>query len=349
MNSFAKRTLLASLFAAFLLPALPGAAVAAPKQPSALEKPAAPTDPRTEIVAKVAGLNITREALDTAVNNLMPIVTYHQAVSSERLKGIQKKALENLINGELMYKYARENKLDSVDKKEIDKQVKDLKKRLPKGDTLEKVLKRSNMTLDELKAEFKKDIVVVRLSKTKTEEFKKTAEATVNEAFMRDYYKKNLDKFKEPEKIHLRSILVKADPSGGQKVWNESQKKAAEIAKLAREGKDFAKLAEERSEDPFAKKGGDMGWAHQGSLFPEIEAAAAKLKQGEISDPVMTIYGFHVLKVEDRQPSVQKKFEELNLKNLESELEKKEHKRLWDEWLDGLKKKAKVEYFVNFD
>jgi len=305
MMSFSKRTVIASLFAAFLFPALPS--VAANQQPAAVLQ-----NPGAEIVVTVNGRKITQEDLDTATNNLMPLVTYHNAVSEERLKGIQKKALENIINGELIYKYAKENKLDNVDKKEIDQQMKDLKKKLPKGDSLDKVLKRSNLTLEELKDDFKKDIVVARVSKSKSEEFKKKAEQSVDEAFLRDYYKKNLEKFKEPEQIHLRSILIKADPSGGQRVWNESKKKAEEIIKLAKEGKDFGKLAEERSEDPFAKSGGDMGWAHKGSLFPEIDEAAAKLKAGEISGPIMTIYGYHVIKLDGRKPPVQKKFEELN-------------------------------------
>ncbi len=340
--SFSKRTVLAAVFAAFLFPAFPAAA-ANNLQPAQMQ------NPREEIVLKIDGKKITQEDLDTATNNLMPLVTYHNAVSEERLKGIQKKALDNIINGELIYKFAKENKLDKVEKKEIDQQVKDLKKRLPKGDSIDKVLKRSNMTMDELREDFKKDIVVVRVSKQKNEEFKKKAEQNVNEAFMREYYKKNLEKFKEPEQIHLRSILVKADPSGGQRVWNESRKKAEEIAKLAKEGNDFAKLATERSEDPFAKSGGDMGWAHKGSLFPEIEEAASKLKAGEVSAPVMTIYGYHVLKLEGRKPSVQKKFEELNIKNLEHELEQKEQKTLWTSWLDDIKKNSKIEYVKKFD
>ncbi|CAG1065384.1 Foldase protein PrsA 2 [uncultured bacterium] len=343
MMSFSKRTVIASLFAAALLfPALP--AIAATPQSAQVQQ-----NPGAQVVVTVNGKKITQNDLDTATNNLMPLVTYHNAVSEERLKGIQKKALENIINSELIYKYAKENKLDKVEKKEIDQQVKDLKKKLPKGDSLDKVLKRSNLTIDDLKNDFKQDIVVVRVSKLKTEEFKKKAAESVNEAFLRDYYKKNMDKFKEPEQVHLRSILIKADPSGGQRVWNESRKKAEEISKLAKEGTDFAKLASERSEDPFAKKGGDMGWAHKGSLFPEIEEAAGKLKAGEISGPVMTIYGYHVLKIEGRKPSVQKKFEELNQKNLEHELEEKEFKSLWNGWLDGIRKASKIEYLKKFD
>jgi len=139
---------------------------------------------------------------------------------------------------------------------------------------------------------------------------------------------------------------VKADPSGGSRVWNESKKKAEEIIKLVKEGKDFAALAKERSEDPFAKNGGDMGWAHKGSLFPEIEEAASKLKPGETSPaPATTIYGYHIVKLEGRKAAVQKKFEELNIKNLETELEQKEHKNLWNSWLENLKNTSKVEYF----
>jgi parvulin-like peptidyl-prolyl isomerase len=345
MMSFSKRTVVASLFAAALLfPALPLPAAAATPQSAQVQQ-----NPGNQVVVTVNGKKITQDDLDTATNNLMPLVTYHNAVSEDRLKGIQKKALENIINSELIYKYAKDNKLDKVDKKEIDQQVKDLKKKLPKGDSLDKVLKRSNLTLDELKGDFKKDIVVVRVSKVKTEEFRKKAAESVNDSFLLDYYKKNMDKFKEPEKMHLRSILIKADPSGGQRVWNESRKKAEEISKLAKEGTDFAKLATERSEDPFAKNGGDMGWAHKGSLFPEIEEAAGKLKVGEVSGPVMTIYGYHILKMEARKPSVQKKFEELNQKNLEHELEEKEFKNLWNGWLDGIRKASKVEYLKKFD
>lgn len=341
MISVSKRTIIASLFAAFLFPALPAVAVDQKPAPAALQQ-----NPGSEIVAKVNGKKITRDDLDTATNNLMPLVTYHQSVRPEKMKEIEKKALTQLINSELIYKYAKDNKLDNVDKKEIDQQVKDLKKRLPKGDTLDKVLQRSNLTLEELRDDFKKDIVVGKVSKSKSEEFKKKAADSVNEAFLRDYYKKNLEKFKEPEKIHLRTILVKADPSGGSRAWNESKKKAEEIIKLIKEGKDFATLARERSEDPFAKDGGDMGWAHKGSLFPEIEEAASKLKPGETAPaPATTIYGYHIVKLEGRKASVQKKFEELNVKNLETELEQKEHKNLWNSWLENLKNTSKVEYF----
>ncbi|MBW7957218.1 MAG: peptidylprolyl isomerase [Deltaproteobacteria bacterium] len=299
-----------------------------------------------DAVAKVNGVSITKGQLEGTMNNLLPFMTYHQSVSDERYLKIQRKALNTLIETELIYDFAKKNKLDKIDKKELDKAVNDAKKNVPKGDSFEKVLKRSNMTVNDLREMLKKERVVTKVSAEKRDEFGKKASEAVTEEFLRDYYNKNKEKFMEPERFHLRSILVKADPGGGAVVWNESKRKAEEILKQARSGKDFAKLAEEFSEDPYAKSGGDMGWAHVGSVFEEIEEAVASAEVGKIVGPVMTIHGYHLVKVEGRKPPVQKKFEDLDLDKLNHELREKEYKKYWSEWMKGVKDAAKIEYVL---
>lgn len=301
-----------------------------------------------EVVLRVNGEEFTRENIRTAVDNLLPIMSYHSSVSETRYKEIQKTAVDSLINREIIYAAAKNSKdTPAVSKKDIDEEVDKIKKKLPKGQSLDAVLKNSKTTMAQLREGFKKKIITDRVTQKKNEEFKKKAGDTVNEAFMKDYYQKNADKFKEPEQIHLRSILLKADPSGGQKVWDEVKKKAQEIANKAKAGADFAELAGKVSEDPNAKNGGDMGWAHKGSLFPEIDDAASKMKVGEISDPVMTIYGYHILKLEGQKPSVQKKFDEINKEKLKSELGTKEFKTLWDNWIKNIRSTAKIEYLAD--
>ncbi|MBI5344270.1 MAG: peptidylprolyl isomerase [Deltaproteobacteria bacterium] len=299
--------------------------------------------PGKEVILRVNGRGFTRENLDIAVSNLMPSMSFHTSVSNERLQAIRKTAVKQMINDELVYGAAREEKID-VGKKDIDAEIESLKKSLTKGQTLEKVLKNSKMTMAELREHFRRKLAVRNLTKKKADEFSKSAQETVTEAYMEGYYKKNLDKFKEPEQYHLRSLLIKADPSGGQRVWNEAHKKAMDIAKKARGGEDFAKLAIQYSQDANASKGGDMGWAHKGSFVEEIDAAASNMKAGEVSDPVMTLYGYHVLKLEGKKPSIQKKFSELNKENLRKELTEKERKRLDNAWMDGLLASAKIEY-----
>lgn len=340
MAYLSRKTLAMSVFLMLLSPA--GFYGAGSVQ--AKDAPAAVSVKTPEIVARVNGRDVTKEDLEIAINNLMPIVSYHSSVSEKRLKQIRAQALEKIVTNELIFKYAVDNKMDDVKAKEIDAKIAEIKKNLPKGDKLEAVLKRSNMTMDELRLDMKMGILVARVSQKKIEEFKKKAENSVNEAFMKAYYDKNLAKFKEPEQIHLKSILIKADPSGGQKAWNASLKKAQDILKQIRAGEDFAKIAELHSEDPNAKNGGDMGWAHKGSLFDEIDAAAEKMKPGEVSEPVSTIYGYHIIKLVDRKVSTQKKFEELNKEKLEKELEAKEQKMLWNAWITEMKSVAKIEY-----
>ncbi len=340
MAYLSRKTLAMSVFLMLLSPA----GFYGVESVQAKDAPAAVSTKTPEIVARVNGKDITKEDLEIAINNLMPIVSYHSSVSEKRLKQIRAQALEKIVTNELIFKYAVENKMDDVKAKEVDARIAEIKKNLPKGDKLEAVLKRSNMTMDELKLDMKMGILVGRVSQKKIEEFKKKAENTVNEAFMKNYYDKNLAKFKEPEQIHLKSILIKADPSGGQKAWNASLKKAQDILKQIRAGEDFAKIAGLHSEDPNAKNGGDMGWAHKGSLFDEIDAAAEKMKPGEVSEPVSTIYGYHIIKLVDRKVSTQKKFEDLNKEKLEKELEAKEQKMLWNSWITEMKSVAKIEY-----
>lgn len=315
-------------------------------QPASAAAPKGYADPSKEVILKINGKNFTRENLDTAVANMMPSVAFHSSVSPRKLQKIKTTAVNSMINNELIYKDAKARGAISVSSKEIDQEIENLKKSLPPNQTLDQVLKRSKMTMTELTDYFKEKIAIKHATKAKTEEIKKTAEARVTEAFMRDYYQNNLGKFKEPEQIHLSSILIKADPSGGQKVWNEMLKKAKNVAKMAREGQDFAELAKKYSEDPNAQKGGDMGWSHMGSLFEEIDAAAAKMKVGEISEPVMTLYGYHILKLEAKKPSVQRKFEDLNKESLKSDLIAKQRTKLWTEWIEGLRAKAKIEYIA---
>src|SRR3972149_6953518 len=128
--------LLVASFFAFSLIASPALAADAPMQP--------PKD--TDIVMKINGAGVTRGELDTATDKLLPYMTYHQTVSDERFAKVRKKAVNNLIDSELIYGYAKASKLNLVTEKELNKEMKDITKKLPPGDSLKKALKRSKMT-----------------------------------------------------------------------------------------------------------------------------------------------------------------------------------------------------------
>src|SRR5437870_10513499 len=93
---------------------------------------------------------------------------------------------------------------------------------------------------------------------------------------------------------------------------DEIKKKAEDVLKQAKEGAKFDELAKKYSEDPGSKdKGGDLSWIHQGQTVPEFEKTAFSLAPGQISDLVKTQYGFHIIKVLEKQTAHTKPFEEV--------------------------------------
>lgn len=344
------RPFFTALFLSGTLALAAGHAIAAETaKAGAGSKPAlAAADPSKEVVFRIDKTDFTREQFNTAVSNIMPTMSMHVSMSHEKIAKIQRAAIEGVINSKLFQKAAEKEKIE-VPKKDIDDAIAELKNLLQKGQTLDSVLKNSHMTMAELREHYKKRQMGIHMQKKKRAEFAKTAAALVNEKYLKDYYAKNIEKFKVPEQIHLRSILIKADPSGGPTAWNASLKKAREIMAMARgdkktQPKAFAALAKKYSEDPNAGKGGDMGWAHRGEFYEEVDIAALKMKIGDVSEPVSTLYGYHILKLEGIKPAVQKKFSEINKAKLKGELEEKEQKRLNAEWIKSLKDAAKIEY-----
>ncbi|MBI5969643.1 MAG: peptidylprolyl isomerase [Deltaproteobacteria bacterium] len=298
-----------------------------------------------EIIMRINGSAVTRDELNAAYNALLPRVSMHTSVSDKRKKSIQKTALNQIIEAALIYQNAKEAKENKAPAKEIDAVVADLKKTLPQGQTLKDVLKRSKMTMDDLKELIRKDIVIKRFNEQKNADFKNRAAAAVSGQYLLDYYNANLEKFSEPEQLRVMVILVKADPSGGQTVWKQALKKAEEAHKELKAGADFIKVSKEYSEHPNAQNGGDVGWKHRDS-FDEINDAVNALKPGDISKPVQTMYGYAIAKLEGVKPSAQKKFEELNKERLRRELQEKEERNMRSSWLASLRAKAKIEYLA---
>ena len=131
------------------------------------------------------------------------------------------------------------------------------------------------------------------------------AAVPVNEADLKAWYEQNQARYVEPEKRRARHILITVDAksAGGASDGDAAAKKKAEqVLAEARAGGDFAKLAEKYSQDPgSARQGGDLGYTARGAFVKEFEAALYALKKGEISEPVKTQFGYHIIKLEDVQ------------------------------------------------
>jgi len=132
------------------------------------------------------------------------------------------------------------------------------------------------------------------------------------DAELRKRYDATKEDYKLPEQAHAVHILIKTEPNSPPDVDKAAHDKADSLVKQLRAGADFAKLAKENSADPgSAAKGGDLGWFGRGQMVPEFENAAFTLPLNQVSDPIKTQYGYHIIKVLERRAAGYKTFEEV--------------------------------------
>ncbi len=140
----------------------------------------------------------------------------------------------------------------------------------------------------------------------------KIASATeVPERDLRRAYDEQRDRFRIPERVHVLHILIKTTGKP-EKELPALRKRMDDLLKQVKSGADFAALARKNSEDTAsAVKGGDIGWITRGQTVPEFEKAAFSLKPGQTSDIITTTYGFHILRVEQKEAAHLRTFEEV--------------------------------------
>ena len=124
-------------------------------------------------------------------------------------------------------------------------------------------------------------------------------------------YQQNIQQYQVPNRVHVQHILLMTVGKTDAEV-DEIRKKAEDVLKQARKGGKFEDLAKKYSEDAGTKeKGGDLSWIVQGQTVPEFEKTAFSLAPGQISDLVRTQYGFHIIKVLEKEAAHTKPFEEV--------------------------------------
>jgi peptidyl-prolyl cis-trans isomerase D len=131
---------------------------------------------------------------------------------------------------------------------------------------------------------------------------------------LEEYYEANRFVYQQPERLRVRQILVKVAPGATSEQSAQALARAQELrTEIVEGGKDFAAVAMERSEDPGTKAtGGDLGWVERGSWEPQLAEAAFSLEAGQVTQPVETRYGIHLVKVEEKKPARDQKLEEVS-------------------------------------
>jgi foldase protein PrsA len=269
---------------------------------------------KKEVVATVNGENITnaeyRKAFDQVKAQIESSPQYTKDIWNQDYEGkkfldvVKENVLDSLIAQKLLLQEALKNNI-TVSDKEIEEEYQ-REKEFNKDITKEDV--KNYLLINKLFEEYTKDVKITE------EELKK-------------YYEDNKDQF---ETVKASHILV-SDEKIAQDIYNRLMK-----------GEDFATLAKEYSIDTATKdQGGDLGEFARGVMVPEFEQVAFSLKKGQISKPVKTDYGYHIIKSEG---ATLKSFDEVK-GDIEAYLLNDKKNQVITEKYDALEKAAKIQKF----
>lgn len=203
--------------------------------------------------------------------------------------------LSEVIDEKLMLTRAREDSI-TIPEEEINRQVEfRLQQLIQQAGSEQRLEQAYQMSIDQIRREardiIRPSLLIRRLADTKFANLK------VNDLDLKEFYSIYKDSLPAiPDQVELQHIVVKVKPS--PEVVAQTEALARAIIDSIKAGGDFADFARRYSSDPgSAKEGGDLGWVNYGQFVPEYDAATRKLELNEISDPIRSDYGIHIIQV----------------------------------------------------
>ena len=190
--------------------------------------------------------------------------------------------------------------------------------------------------------EFKKKIAFTREKLLMEQLLVATGKQALTDEAMHKVYDDAVKQMGQEEEVHARHILIRA-ATGDDKASKEAEDKIKAVIVRLKNGEDFDKVAKEVTEDPSGKtNGGDLGYFSKEQMVPEFSDTAFKLDKGQISEPVHTQFGWHVIKVEDKRLKPMPKFEEVK-----PQIEQYVTRKAQAELVTKLRAEAKIEKMYN--
>ena len=257
---------------------------------------------------------------------------------TQKRASIMKKALDQLIDEKLVDNELKELKVSITDK-DVDVAIDEVKKSYSLNDEqLQQAVTREGYTITEYREQMRKQIGRYKLISEKVRKNIKVSDADVQTEYDRMTRSEG-----EDYEVHIRHILIAVPRNASQAQVDQARRKAAAVAVEAREpGVNFAELAKKRSEGSSSSDGGDLGFFKRGTMVPEFEKVAFNLKTGEVSEPVRTQFGWHVLKLEEIRKLGMKPLAEVR-PEIEERLRRAQADRLTSQYMETLRNAAVVE------
>lgn len=161
-------------------------------------------------------------------------------------------------------------------------------------------------------ADFKRRLAFLREKALMESVLRDTGKTAVTSEAMRSVYDEAVKQMADEQEVHARHILFRVADANDQKASKAAEEKAKAALARIKKGEDFATVAKALTDDPPGKQdGGDLGYFTKDQMVPEFSEVAFKLDKGQVSEPVKTAFGWHIIKVEDKRQRQAPKFDEV--------------------------------------
>lgn len=288
-------------------------------------------------VAVINGTVISQEQFDREWFQLQKALDRSgNSLSDKDMADLKTSILEQIIRFELLYQECQKEGVE-IDESEINKQLDDQRNKFSSNEEFLQALEDLGTDETSLKSKIERNLAIQRLINQK---FK----PTISDKEAKKYYNANPDEFKQEERIRASHILINVDSNADQSTKEAAKKQMEDLLRRVKNGEDFTDLAKQYSDCPSGSQGGDLDFFSKGQMVKPFEETAFAMKQGEISDIVETEYGYHIIKVTDKQGP--RTFDEAK-KDIKRILGKQKIADSYSKFYADVRRKAKLEIFLD--
>jgi parvulin-like peptidyl-prolyl isomerase len=295
------------------------------------------TASKADDVAKVGNVIVTQLDVEREVQKRLPLqVSFHGGINPEKMAEIKAESFDAAVTRAYKVQYAIDEEV-AVDPVKLDADWQEMRARakVPPGMAPEEAarqleLMKASLYLDALAKAAMQDAVEQHID--------------VQEEEVKAYYKENKERYYRPKLYTASQIFISVEPAATAEERAAGLKKAEALLEQARAGEDFYNLAYYNSDDRTKYVGGSLGTFHAGQTVEEFDVAVQKMEPGEIAGPVKTIYGYHVIRLDDVQVEKQMEYDEV-APLIRKQLVKDERKQLYDKWMAGLREKYTLQRY----
>lgn len=247
---------------------------------------------------------------------------YRGAELDRRLRQLEYVGLTRMIERRLQMQAARVKGVDVTDE-ELTAAVSEMKRQ---GEKIDESNPRERQYIKE------------QLTLMKVVDREVRSGVMVSSAEMTRYYDSHRSRFMLPDEYRISQILIQ--PRSGESIA-EARKKAAEVRAAVQQGQEFGELALRHSSGTEAARGGGLGIVRQGELLPPIERALAVLNPGQVSQPIETPLGLHIIRVDEKKPAQFRPFSEVKAE-IQHLVTQQKSEDVYQAWIGELKDKAYI-------